>query len=289
MIFLLIQLLDKTLRKPLLQAWRKSKKPSKSKLFVKKVFQSVSKTSGIVSSLLCLINDLACYFNSLMQAYYMLPTFMENIIKFKPDKRDIAALKEKVAQGAEKAKREVRKLVSIELVAQLQRLFAYLSNSNRKCVDTRCVTSAVVDDFGKPVKIGEQKDVGEFNINFLARVHDALEVGKDNPLPVTPSKVETDTAAQKELERSVALGMSVLLPVAPEQLSKSFIYNTFFGSFAILTKAIDKDGKVIELKTNTTFGQIMVNACEKDIYSGWQKNYFNEVEDFQTPSVSFHS
>ncbi len=221
-----------------------------------------------------------------MQAYYMLPTFTEAITKFAVRKKDIEAFKSKVTSAPDKSKREARKLACVELVTQLQRLFAYLTYSNRKCVDTRGVTSAVVDDFGKLVKIGEQKDVGEFNINFLARVNEALELENTDSYITTPHAPPVDPAAQKVGDKSVNLGMSILLPVRPDQLGISFIYKTFFGAFQIVTKAVDKDGTMVELRTNTTFGQIIVNATEKDLYRGWEKNYYGEVEEFQTPSVS---
>ena len=174
-------------------------------------------------------------------------------------------------------------MACIELVTQLQRLFAYLINSNRKCVDTKAVTSAIVDDAGNLVKIGEQKDVGEFNINFLSRVNEALEMAAAKRSPPKPTQVEA--GAQRELEKSVALGKSVFLPIAPEELSSSFIYKTFFGSSQILTKALDEDNRLIELKTDSTFGQIIVNAEAADIYKGWEMNYYGEIEDFKLSNV----
>ena len=141
--------------------------------------------------------------------------------------------------------------------------------------------TALVDDSGNSIKVGEQKDVGEFNINLLARVHDALEIGKGSI--GIPTK--RDPTSQREFDRSIALGMSTLLPVAPEDLCKSFIYNTFFGSSQIITKATDRDGKKIELKTEAAFGQVIVNAQERDIYKGWEANYYSEIDDFQTQSV----
>jgi len=210
----------------------------------------------------------------------MLPIFMETITKFTVDKKEFENMKSKAEKNPDKAKREIRKLSSVKLVTQLQHLFAYLINSNRKCVDTKAVTSAIVDDYGKPIKIGEQKDVGEFNINFLTRLNEALELGESSIL----QEQNLDPIAKRELDRSVALGMSVLLPISAEQLQKCFIYNTFFGTFGIFTKALDKDGKIVESVTNTTFGQIIIDANSSNIYDGWEKNYYTEVEDFQTPT-----
>ena len=205
----------------------------------------------------------------------MLPLFMEAISQVKISNTG------KILAG--KGKKNERKLHSLKLTIQLQRLFAYLTNSNRKAIDTTSVTDEIVDENGNPVRIHEQKDVGEFNINFLARINEALELGKENSF--TKISNELDPDAKKQQERSIALGMSVSLPVDCHQLSKSFIYNTFFGSFLIITKANDKNGKPIELKANTTFGQIIINSHEKDIYKGWEKNYYSEIDDFQTSTV----
>ncbi len=33
---------------------------------------------------------------------------------------------------------------------------------------------SLVDDFGQPLMLGEQKDIGEFNLNFLERIEEGL-------------------------------------------------------------------------------------------------------------------
>jgi len=205
----------------------------------------------------------------------MISAFTEAIIKL-----DIANSKQKPYGAVKKGERKLR---SLKLTIELQRLFGYLINSSRKAVDTTAVTNEIVDDYGEPVKIHEQKDIGEFSINFLARIHDALELNKEDNKVQVPININPES--KKQLDRSIALGMSVSLAVNPEDLSKSFIYNTFFGSFLMLIKATEKDGKGIELSTNTTFGQIIINANEKDFYRGWRANYYTDIEDFQTNTV----
>jgi ubiquitin carboxyl-terminal hydrolase 25/28 len=218
-----------------------------------------------------------------MQAYFMMPTFMEIISRYSPNEFLLNTFKEKMKYNPDKSKRELRKVTSVSLVNELQRLFGYLAASSRKSLPTSKVTSNILDDFGAVVNIGEQKDVGEFNMNFLARVHDALELSEEidcQNLPKNPME-------RKELERSIELGLSVLLPIPAEQLNKSFIYNTFFGSFSIVTKGRDLDGSEIELKTSATFSQIIINAEQEDLYKGWEANYYTEIDDFQTPTVEF--
>lgn len=178
----------------------------------------------------------------------------------------------------EKKSREVRKKASVDLVLNLQKIFAYLICSNRKYVDPSPVLKALVDDYGNQIAIGEQKDVGEFNIVFLARIAEALEH-------------EEEKKSHSQIVRMATLGPESPLknPQARSMLayiaSKGFINENFFGTFQIITRSVEKDGKPIMLNEDTEFGQININAMEKDIYQGWDTNYFNEIDDYRTPEV----
>lgn len=46
--------------------------------------------------------------------------------------------------------------------------------SDRKYVDPTEVMNSVVNDKGEKLAIGEQKDLSEYNLNFLARIEDGL-------------------------------------------------------------------------------------------------------------------
>ncbi len=56
------------------------------------------------------------------------------------------------------------------LIREMKILFAFMARSDKKYADPTGVLKAIVDDFGNPVEIGEQKDIGEFNNTFLARI-----------------------------------------------------------------------------------------------------------------------
>eukprot|EP00349_Pseudokeronopsis_sp_Brazil_P001634 CAMPEP_0202965334 /NCGR_PEP_ID=MMETSP1396-20130829/9344_1 /ASSEMBLY_ACC=CAM_ASM_000872 /TAXON_ID= /ORGANISM="Pseudokeronopsis sp., Strain Brazil" /LENGTH=72 /DNA_ID=CAMNT_0049688015 /DNA_START=562 /DNA_END=780 /DNA_ORIENTATION=+ len=45
---------------------------------------------------------------------------------------------------------------------------------NRKYTEPSQVLEALVDDYGQAMIFGEQKDVGEFNLNFLERIEEGL-------------------------------------------------------------------------------------------------------------------
>jgi hypothetical protein len=51
-------------------------------------------------------------------------------------------------------------------------------HSVRPSVDPSEVLNAIADDFGKYIRFGEQKDICEFNLMFLARVQEAFQLQK---------------------------------------------------------------------------------------------------------------
>jgi ubiquitin carboxyl-terminal hydrolase 25/28 len=53
-------------------------------------------------------------------------------------------------------------------------MFARMALTNRKYTEPSDVLRALVDDFGQPLLLGEQKDIGEFNLNFLERLEEGV-------------------------------------------------------------------------------------------------------------------
>ncbi len=47
-------------------------------------------------------------------------------------------------------------------------------SSDYKYIDPSEVVNAIADDFGKFISIGEEKDVGEFNLHFLSRIQEGF-------------------------------------------------------------------------------------------------------------------
>lgn len=50
--------------------------------------------------------------------------------------------------------------------------------SDRRYVDPTDVISSVVDDYGNEIPIGDQKDIGQFNLVFLSRIDEGLTLNK---------------------------------------------------------------------------------------------------------------
>jgi len=61
-----------------------------------------------------------------------------------------------------------------KLVLHLKILFGQMTKSYKKYADPTQVLKSLTDDQGKPVEIGEEKDIGEFNDTFLSRVQEGL-------------------------------------------------------------------------------------------------------------------
>ena len=51
--------------------------------------------------------------------------------------------------------------------------------------------SSIVDDYGNELTIGDQKDIGEFNLVFLSRIEDGLEESrKDKQMDIEHGEKE---------------------------------------------------------------------------------------------------
>lgn len=182
-----------------------------------------------------------CYFNSLLQTYFMIPKFVQEVLTFH------------CAEGTEGSK-------STNLVEQLQKLFTSLIRSNQKYVDPLNVLHALVDDYGNHIQIGDQKDVGEFNMILVARIEEGLK-GK---------------RSEEEL----------LIQLSGTQLNlaeQGIISNLFYGKQWELICAVEEDQSPVQLTNSGVFGQILVDVDDKDLYTAWDSASFSTIEDFATP------
>jgi ubiquitin carboxyl-terminal hydrolase 25/28 len=110
-----------------------------------------------------------CYFNSLLQIYYSLPSFVEKILQF----RDVENLK-----GKNDA--ETKKIESgIKLIKELKKAFGLLAIGNKSYVEPGAVLGSIVDNSGNKFHIGDERDMSEFNSLFLARITDAITAVKN--------------------------------------------------------------------------------------------------------------
>ena len=134
-----------------------------------------------------------CYFNSLLQVYYTLPSFVKKILEFEveqlPDPDEEAKNQQQAAAPAQDAASAAqdgepaaaskdtsnvlrKKLVKsgMKLIHELQILFTTMALGKKKYLDPSGVLQSVVDDQGDQVAIGEEKDISEYNSILLTRI-----------------------------------------------------------------------------------------------------------------------
>jgi ubiquitin carboxyl-terminal hydrolase 25/28 len=205
-----------------------------------------------------------CYFNSLLQAYFMIPNFVKEILSFQDtNPRESQDSQQQRLQSA-----------SIQLVHQLQRLFASMIRSHRRYLDPSDVLKSLVDDLGNQLVIGDQKDVGEFNMVLVARIEDGLnsfkEVGEEAP-HVAVRKDSSDLSRKRSLSYSITI---------PEE---GIVSALFYGRQVELLSSAEADGSRIFQHQQAIFGQVMLDVDERDIYSAWDKACFSRIEGYVTP------
>lgn len=106
--------------------------------------------------------NIACYFNSLIQSYFYIPDFANKILTNKNNSNDVKSSNYPRQQACE------------NLTERLTGLFAKMALSDKKYTEPSEVLLAFVDDFGAPLLLGDQKDIGEFNLYFLERIEEGL-------------------------------------------------------------------------------------------------------------------
>jgi ubiquitin carboxyl-terminal hydrolase 25/28 len=206
-----------------------------------------------------------CYFNSLLQAYFMIPNFVKEILSFQ----------DTGPRESEDSEQQRLQSASIQLVHQLQRLFASMIRSHRRYLDPSDVLKSLVDDLGNQLIIGDQKDVGEFNMVLVARIEDGLnafkEVVEDAP-QVAVRKDSSDPSLRKS-----SLSYSITIP------EEGAVSALFYGRQVELLSSAEADGSRIFQHQEAIFGQVMLDVDERDIYSAWDKACFSRIEGYVTP------
>jgi ubiquitin C-terminal hydrolase len=119
-----------------------------------------------------------CYMNSLLQQFFMMPQFRQGVLS---------------APDAEVDKAE-------SLLYQVQRLFAFLSLSEKQCYDTLPFCRAYKDENGQPINVRVQQDAQEFFNVVCDRLEHCL---KKSPAHATIIK---DLFVGKMANQSLCLG-----------------------------------------------------------------------------------
>ena len=103
---------------------------------------SLSDSKILETVFIFLITFIACYFNSLIQAYFYIPQFAEKILK--------STNSSEVASSSIEREKACKVLVN-----NLSGLFSKMILTNKKYTEPSLVLRALVDDFGHPMLFGE--------------------------------------------------------------------------------------------------------------------------------------
>ena len=110
---------------------------------------------------------------------------MKPILEFQDNDGPLPQLREESKNGQDPqdsnagANPEERQFVqrlntSRELIKELKVLFGQMTKSDKKYGDPTKVLQRVTDNTGRPLEIGNEQDIGEFNDTLLSRVQDGL-------------------------------------------------------------------------------------------------------------------
>ncbi|TNV86827.1 hypothetical protein FGO68_gene17503 [Halteria grandinella] len=213
-----------------------------------------------------------------------------------------------------------RGIQSRHLVDNLGRLFASMLLANRKYVDPTSVLKSLTDDFGNQIHVGEQRDLGEFNLNFLERIEEGLGERKQEQadsialmVDQSPSHFVRQSSLADcfespkfSIEERKQDDSSMISPISTQERSDETRQNTppvrqpgmgaeqvphppmsdlFFGSkIETLNRVkIDQDGKQTENRSNRKerLGPINLDiSANHRIYESWDGAFQSELKDF---------
>ena len=200
-----------------------------------------------------------CYLNSLIQTYFMIPVLRKAVISYRP----VVPVDEKNPNHA--------------FMLELQKLFCSMVLSNQRFVDPSNLLKKIVDDQGKPVSIGAQEDVSEFNDIFMTRLTNGLDLV--HPPPETGK--ESDPSSQ---DSNPLAASSNSVPDATE-LTNQRLQRMFLPNVVEVVKAQEPDGEPIEQSHSIDFGRnfiLPVNE-ETDLFTSLDQFMSDDVTDWETP------
>lgn len=128
-----------------------------------------------------------CYMNSLLQQFYMIPKFRNSLFKVKiPSVEDM------------------KKDDNINLLYQLQLMFGYLHESNKKYYDAKTFLAAYKDFTGEPINISIQQDTYEFFLLFIDKIEAALKaLNEENIYNLLKGRFLTQIIAEGHISETI--------------------------------------------------------------------------------------
>ncbi|EAS07365.3 ubiquitin carboxy-terminal hydrolase (macronuclear) [Tetrahymena thermophila SB210] len=210
-----------------------------------------------------------CYFNSLIQSYFNNSEFCKYILKYRyPSRLDFNKLTKYL--GEQKSKRVI---ASINLVVHLQRLFSFMVLSDKKFFNPTNLLKNIVNDFGERLKIGDQQDIGEFNLTFLSRVEEGLIYSENNV-----TKLEDKWLAESSSQNSQA---SCDTQSNQEEFEEDKRIKSLFFGKRTQVSIFYQDEQEIKHQESQQFSSIYLQTECKDLISAWEEQRNYTVDDFK--------
>jgi len=199
-----------------------------------------------------------CYFNSLLQTYFFLQDFLFNVLHYMPPLPTIsegsggrADLDASASADFTPPQIPANVHNSVKLILELQKLYSNMVMSCRAIQDPTDVMKAVVDDSGKPVEIGYQQDVSEFNGIFLQRLEEGLMMASNG--------------------------------LVSEKGPINVIKELFYGRLKEEIVAMEENEEESSIEKSDEFSQIILDVAHSDLYSSLDEYTRTKIDSYETP------
>ncbi|KAL9644153.1 hypothetical protein ABK040_005617 [Willaertia magna] len=213
-----------------------------------------------------------CYVNSLLQTYFLIPTFRQLVFSFneldfiKKIELRLNSLQQSLQQNVqqnlqnvnlqmEKIKKQAEK--DLNFMKELQRLFCGLILSNRTFIDPSNLVIALKEE-GVDVNIGFQEDISEFNHKIL----------------ILLEKMFSDDQNIDKVEKKLTNTINLNNPIK----------KIFYGICIEEYECEDLDKTILKIQNQVEICNLILNISEelKDFYSSLDNYTSQELVEFTT-------
>ena len=229
------------------------------------------------------------YFNSLIQTYFNIPEFVELILKYNPEN---AEEQKESADPNDKSKKS-------DFIKNLRYLFTTLIKSNKKYQDASSVLKELRDEFGNTIPIGDQKDIGEFHLNFINCLFESMKPKSIALFPEDKKEEEKKQDSNKDKEDDTAMAVDQKDPSDEEIIQKEALDVALSAELAVINQinsifsgkyqqivSYELNGELRESISSSNFNTIYLDWTQKDLYSAWEDNFEDEVENYKPDDVN---
>lgn len=171
---------------------------------------------------------------------------------------------------------KIKMLSSRDIVKHLQFMFAKMLLSNVKYQDPTKVLENIVDDFGNPISIYEQQDIGEFFLNFLERLQDGLCENKNLVRKILGNDLAENMRKMSLEQNAGRPSMEIDQIVADEQDSVPQVSNTSIN--AKMMRNLEEPGKNEGQISGSRREAVGNPAIQSDYFGQMATDYYNRGE-----------